>query len=444
MRVPVPFWMAAVLLFVATPLSAQTLFPALSGQALRQAVQQAYTPTTVYNYDRARDTLFVRVQLEAGDSLRCVYTTRAIRMDLSQDPTTFAYNSPLQISTEHVWPQSRGTDLYPAEADMHHLFPVTQSSNSARGNNPFGYVASPDRWYGPLGTLTTAPSSQLERYSTRLGTLWEVNSLYRGDIARAMFYVYTIYAATVDSSWIRTQQEDLLAWHELDPPSADDVSRSSKVRRYQGNDNPFVLDVTLARRILMPGSTPLPVELAAFGALVDGREVFLAWRTEGETNNAGFEVQHSTDGAWQDLGFVPGNGTTERAHDYHFRTAPLEPGLHRFRLRQTDFDGATAYSGTVEVWVAPESGQPLALRHDGPHPARDAFRFTVQSVRDADVSLTLHDALGREVYRTATFLHPAQVTALSIPAHTLAPGVYLLQARAGDGATSVLSLVRQP
>lgn len=444
MRVPFSLWLAAILLFWAHPAKAQTLFPALSGQALRQAVQLAYTPISVYGYDRARDTLFARVELEVGDSLRCVYTTRAIRLDLTQDPTTFAYNSPLQISTEHVWPQSRGTSVAPAVSDMHHLYPVNQSTNSARGNNPFGYVASPDRWYGPLGTLTSAPSRQLERYSTRSGSLWEVNSLYRGDIARAMFYVYTIYAATVDSAWIRTQQEDLLAWHELDPPSAADVSRSGRVKHYQGNDNPFVLDVTLARRILMPGSTPLPVELVAFGALVDGREAFLAWRTEGETNNAGFQVEHATGDTWQALGFVPGNGTTEAAHEYHFRTAPLEPGVHRFRLRQTDFDGMTAYSGIVEVWVAPDAAHPISVRHAGPNPARDAFRVAVQSVRDADVSITLHDALGREVYRTHTFLHPAQVETITVPAHDLAPGVYLVQARTGDGATTVLSVVRQP
>ncbi len=99
------------------------------------------------------------------------------------------------------------------------------------------------------------------------------------------------------------------------------------------------------------GGVLLPVELVAFTVMLDGPDALLAWQTASETNNAGFEIQHRSDGdtqtqadteTWTALGFVEGYGTTEQYHNYLYRVEDLEPGWHVFRFKQIDFD---AFSG---------------------------------------------------------------------------------------------------
>lgn len=154
---------------------------------------------------------------------------------------------------------------------------------------------------------------------------------------------------------------------------------------------------------------PLPVELTHFDAVATSTGVELTWATASETNNAGFFVERWALGVageqvadeqiarsgWAELGFVRGAGTVVEARQYGYEVNGLEPGLHRFRLRQVDFDGTVSYSPVVEA----ASGVPdqLALRPAYPNPFRTstALQFTVPSA--GDVTLTVYDALGRHV-----------------------------------------------
>lgn len=73
----------------------------------------------------------------------------------------------------------------------------------------------------------------------------------KGDIARAMFYFYTIYhdqADRVDPNYFDKQRQTLCKWNQQDSPDSTEIERSHAISRFQGNDNPFVLDVTLAER----------------------------------------------------------------------------------------------------------------------------------------------------------------------------------------------------
>jgi hypothetical protein len=140
---------------------------------------------------------------------------------------------------------------------------------------------------------------------------------------------------------------------------------------------------------------PLPVELARFEALADGDGARLSWQTAGETNNAGFDVEHEQEGVWQRLGFVQGQGTTLEAADYAFRTPTLAPGLHRFRLRQIDFDGASVLSPVVEVTTGLSGTHLLSPAHPNPFALQTRFALTVQTTQH--VTAEVYDALGRRV-----------------------------------------------
>jgi|GEM_PF-3407900 len=94
----------------------------------------------------------------------------------------------------------------------------------------------------------------------------------------------------------------------------------------------------------------LPIELAGFRANKLNDEVELTWQTASETENEGFAIERSVNGAiWHELGFVPGHGTTLEPQHYHFLDEKPLPGLNYYRLRQMDLNGEQSYSGMVSV-----------------------------------------------------------------------------------------------
>lgn len=173
---------------------------------------------------------------------------------------------------------------------------------------------------------------------------------------------------------------------------------------------------------------PLPVELVAFEATLDGTSAQLQWRTASETNNAGFDVIHRAPNAptWATLGFVDGAGTTTESQSYQFTADELAPGTHQFQLRQIDLDGSTSLSAVQTVTVR----QDVALRLRGPNPisAGTALDLSVALEREQSVEVALYNTLGQRV----RLIHRGPVSA-SRPLHAslstdgLASGVYFVR-----------------
>ncbi|MDZ4701572.1 MAG: T9SS type A sorting domain-containing protein [Rhodothermales bacterium] len=170
----------------------------------------------------------------------------------------------------------------------------------------------------------------------------------------------------------------------------------------------------------------LPVELVAFDGVVDGAEVRLHWETAGETNSAGFAVEHAAAGDdFVRIGFVAGAGTTSDPLRYSFLIPGLEPGRHRFRLRQVDFDGAFAYSATIEREV--RTTTPYAISAPFPNPFNPHTQFTVAVQSAQHVRIAVYNVLGARVLD----LHDAALDAhqahrFTVDAAGLPSGVYLV------------------
>ena len=189
------------------------------------------------------------------------------------------------------------------------------------------------------------------------------------------------------------------------------------------------------RFVLTLTSNVVPVELAHVSAVRSGQHAELDWTTAGETNNAGFAIEHRGPdaAAFRRVGFVKGQGTTARTHSYHYRTQALSVGTHAFRLRQVDADGSEEVSRVVRVEMGMDGAYKTSLR---PHPLTHSgvFRLTVKTRQRVRVSV--YDLLGRRVhtlldetvlpaYDTRTIrLQPAQ---MGLPS-----GTYLLRI---DGET---------
>jgi len=201
--------------------------------------------------------------------------------------------------------------------------------------------------------------------------------------------------------------------------------------------------------------TGLPTELVAFEGTADGAgAVRLSWRTASETGNARFEVQHrrfsssavAEEDAWAKIGQRQGAGTTAEAQAYTFRATDLAPGTHAFRLRQVDRDGTATLSQVVRVEVGMAERARLAAPY--PNPARSGAGATVSfAVKEqAPVTVTLYDALGRQV-RTLFEGTPeagGQMQQVRIETGSLSSGVYLVRLEGAGGVreTETLTIVQ--
>jgi hypothetical protein len=196
------------------------------------------------------------------------------------------------------------------------------------------------------------------------------------------------------------------------------------------------------------GASPLPVEMTAFEAVRDGRDVTLAWTTASETNNAGFRVQHqpSSAEAWTQIGFVESGadgGTTTEAQSYRFDVAQdLAPGTHRFRLTQVDLDGTTHQSEAVSVTVGLDGA--LQLTAPAPNPASGPATLSFATQEAQPTTVALYNVLGQKVatlYRgTPT---AGQSTTVQVATGDLPSGLYIVRVQSGaEVRTQRLTVVR--
>lgn len=224
--------------------------PQSSDTDLINQLAEEYKPSKNLNYDQARDQMFGVIDNQSG-VVTDVYAGYSIRLTGSGDPSKEADS--LGLNTEHVWPQSKGADSGNAQADLHHLFPARKDINTERGNKPFEDIndTSTKKWFRDDALLSSIPTREIDEFSESASSRFEPREEVKGDIARAMFYFYTIYrnqGDKKDPSYFGLQRETLCRWNRIDPPDNAEIERSHAIASFQGNDNPFVLDATLADR----------------------------------------------------------------------------------------------------------------------------------------------------------------------------------------------------
>lgn len=144
---------------------------------------------------------------------------------------------------EHSFPKSWFGDQSPMNTDLFHLFPTDGYTNGQRSNHPYGETNNPS-WTSQNGSKR-GPSSVLG-YS---GTVFEPLDEYKGDFARAYFYMVTRYLNKV-SNWNSDMLDGndfdewaadmLLEWHREDTVSQKELDRNNAVYQIQNNRNPYI------------------------------------------------------------------------------------------------------------------------------------------------------------------------------------------------------------
>ncbi|MEO6287822.1 MAG: T9SS type A sorting domain-containing protein [Dyadobacter sp.] len=174
----------------------------------------------------------------------------------------------------------------------------------------------------------------------------------------------------------------------------------------------------------------LPVKLISFkGYLTKTGDAELNWKTAQEVNNAGFEIQKSTDGKQYDaIGWVDGGGNHEGEKTYRFVDQSLTTTSY-YRLKQLDLDGKFTLSRIVAVIPEAESLERLSSY---PNPSSNGT-VHVQVPRNTAL-LTVTDKQGRTLIEQE---NPPFQQAIQLPN----TGVYILRVQTKAGA-GTLKLVR--
>ena len=179
----------------------------------------------------------------------------------------------------------------------------------------------------------------------------------------------------------------------------------------------------------------VPVELSSFTANVSNGNVVLNWVTATETNNKGFEIQRSSGGDFQTIGFVQGNGTSTQQHSYTYSDNTVDHGSYSYRLRQVDFDGSSEFSKVVEVNISAPKVYSLAQNYPNPFNPTTQINFSLAT--DSKVTLKVFDILGQEITTLLNGNLLAGPHFVNFDASKLTSGVYLyrMDATGADGST---------
>lgn len=184
------------------------------------------------------------------------------------------------------------------------------------------------------------------------------------------------------------------------------------------------------------GPDALPVELTHFTATAFGPTIRLLWTTASEINNAGFDIELSSDGTtFLQRGHAEGAGTTTEQQTYTFDVEALVPGKNFVRLKQIDFDGTFTFSRVVEVNT--DVPQNFMLEAAYPNPFRVAATIPFVVDLDLPVQLDVFDTLGRKVARLYDAVAPAGIIQqVRLNATGLPGGTYFYRLKTPRGTAS--------
>ncbi len=213
--------------------SQEIIFPGLHGDSLITEIKKYYTPKTVLPYDMARTKLYNDIFLQ-NDSLECFYS--GYKIPVPSGTNILAWTAKYGIQTEHLYPRSLGAAAMPALGDLHHLVPSKSNINTMRKNAPFSDIPDDKTKYWLLDDkVFTRPDQKLiDQYSESTSNIFEPRESKKGDIARALFYFYAIYGATISKkskAFFTSMLPDICRWHRSDKVDSTEIFRSLAIAR---------------------------------------------------------------------------------------------------------------------------------------------------------------------------------------------------------------------
>lgn len=317
--------LSALLLSVSAFLSAEDLTPGFydNAEGKKDAELKSYLKSLIRNH----------TVIEYGSGLEHTwevffYSDRndeGYMMDMYCDDW-YQVTTPGQVASgcniEHSFAKSWwGGGKNDAYKDCYHLNPSNSTANSSRNNYPLGV---------PVKDFKTSGTGSLKVGKIHHDGLnvdfyvFEPKDEYKGDFARAYFYMATCYGRNADGmvddvctkyngwrvdnndvgskfamqndNYLEFQpweQEVLIQWHRMDPVSEKEIKRADAVSNFQHNRNPFIDYPYLAEYIWGERAGQL-LDMSHLISSTDPR--FIVGESNGWIeNDAGIDAMNTTD-----------------------------------------------------------------------------------------------------------------------------------------------------
>lgn len=178
--------------------------------------------------------------------------------------------------------------------------------------------------------------------------------------------------------------------------------------------------------IIMAGGAdstgPQPIELASFDAIANGDLIQIIWSTYSESNNDYFSIEKSIDGInYSLLTTVNGAGNSTKLLSYSYEDRNPSFGRSYYRLKQTDFDGASeTFSPVLVDFTSLPNGK---LTFTNPVQAGNSITIFSNSSNEELLSFSLYNMLGAKVV-SAEFTGSEYVFRID---SNVRPGVYFVK-----------------
>ncbi len=175
----------------------------------------------------------------------------------------------------------------------------------------------------------------------------------------------------------------------------------------------------------------LPVKWLNFDGINLGDKVQLNWRTVNEVNNAGFDIERSTNNqTFGKIGYVKGFGNTVVIQKYDFidelnnftNIDPFSDKLY-YRLKQIDYDGNYHYSRTISI-DAPNMFGVFVY----PNPFNESLNVAINSnISNQNCDVKLLDLSGRELITKSFTTNNKEFIFEMKEVNMLNPGIYFIR-----------------
>ncbi|MBN1996773.1 T9SS type A sorting domain-containing protein, partial [candidate division KSB1 bacterium] len=162
-----------------------------------------------------------------------------------------------------------------------------------------------------------------------------------------------------------------------------------------GNGDPNVINNNIP---LQPN--PISITLVSLNAYHRENGNVIEWKTETETNTAGFNIYKSKDGKTGLVRLndelIPAKGTSTTGASYSFTDVNVSPGVSYYHLEDINLNGGSEMHNPVSVMVNLTPAE-YSLEQNYPNPLNPATTIQYTLPQSSSVRIVVYDASGRLV-----------------------------------------------
>ncbi len=246
------------------------------------------------------------------------------------------------------------------------------------------------------GVSGDTPKTKLTNPSTNITSVAGPNTLSyapNGITVNSDFFVVVTQTNVTTSLRLGYQREDPIREKTFyfRIPQGTSINPSSEWNDFAPS-NPFrlMVDVTMQTAFL-------PINLMNYNGYKEVEYNILTWQTQGEVNNAGFEIQRSNDGNnFVKIGFIDAKGNPNMLASYMYKDYNPLPGVGYYRIRQLDKDGKESFSDIIKI--DRKEKQKLEIVKLYPNPSKDNATLVFNSASSDKMNINITNMMGKVVF----------------------------------------------